>query len=828
MPVAGKREKADISGPSNFVHSVHVAFDRSEGEFVDLPRQWEGIITAKPYQLPQETHRQLASLPGSGQMSGMYSPVTLRSGSGSAGRDAGHSRSMYDARPSAGSGQNDGSGWQVPAQPPTATPSNGLRDVTTSDRNGWTITAAKPQQQQQFPGGPYAHGDARAVRVHNAAGNQVVANGRVDSLGAVDQPALPAAADYTTGWSYGRGSGARGTNGLQPPPWEQQQRQKQAPATDVSDALPPTQGSRQATLPRWTEQQQQQQGNSWLAEKEHRSGINGHRGRSGGPSTATGYGTLPDGRASNDLGSAAASHQQQQQHRHGGPRADVVDSSAQRGHAAAMPDAVRNGSVTMSRGHTLQQQPYEASHSSQWTGNGDDSRQRPAQPAASRSFSAQPRDTYSGTINTRGPIALPGLAVGKPHVLRTKSEPPSASLSRQSAMMASSLDWSDQARANGSYTGRRSLGPPSNVMPADDVTDRMSSMTLSVSRQQVHWSAQDGRGSASPAVSSPRTGSDSQTPASPGSRDLQKLSQEQFREVLQKEVNAGDPRCLYGRFSLIAEGSTGNVVSGIETATARRVAIKKMDTRKQRHRELVMNEVIIVREYRHPNIVECIGSHLVGDELWIVMELLDSTTLTDVITHLRMSDDQVAVVCQGVLDALAFLHHCGVVHRDIKTDAVLFARTGQVKLSDFGLSCILNELVPRRRSIVGTPYWMAPEVAAKMSYGTEVDIWSLGIMIIEMVDGEPPFFNEPPLKALQCIRDLPPPKMRNMHRVSPRLQAFVDQVLVHDAARRATAYQLLQHQFLQQLPSSTCLVPLLRSAAAQRATSRQQSMRQGV
>lgn len=89
----------------------------------------------------------------------------------------------------------------------------------------------------------------------------------------------------------------------------------------------------------------------------------------------------------------------------------------------------------------------------------------------------------------------------------------------------------------------------------------------------------------------------------------------------------------------------------------------------------------------------------------------------------------------------------------------------QVKLSDFGFCAQVSQELPKRKSLVGTPYWMSPEVISRLPYGTEVDIWSLGVMVIEMVDGEPPFFNEPPLQAMRRIRDMPPPKLKNTHKV---------------------------------------------------------------
>lgn len=301
---------------------------------------------------------------------------------------------------------------------------------------------------------------------------------------------------------------------------------------------------------------------------------------------------------------------------------------------------------------------------------------------------------------------------------------------------------------------------------------------------------------------------------SPGLADQQQqqptsLSHEQFRAALQMVVSPGDPRHNLENFIKIGEGSTGIVCIATEINSMKQVAVKRMDLRKQQRRELLFNEVVIMRDYHHPNIVEMYDSYLVEDELWVVMEYLEGGALTDIVTNVRMSEEQIATVSKMCLKALAYLHSQGVIHRDIKSDSILLAADGNVKLSDFGFCAQVSSELPKRKSLVGTPYWMSPEVISRLPYGPEVDIWSLGIMLIEMVDGEPPFFNEPPLQAMRRIRDMPPPKLKNQ-KVSPQLQGFLYKMLVRDPAQRTSAAELLHHPFLRQAGSPTSLIPLMR------------------
>ncbi|XP_037397950.1 serine/threonine-protein kinase PAK 6 [Pygocentrus nattereri] len=291
--------------------------------------------------------------------------------------------------------------------------------------------------------------------------------------------------------------------------------------------------------------------------------------------------------------------------------------------------------------------------------------------------------------------------------------------------------------------------------------------------------------------------------------DPPKVTHEQFKAALQMVVDKGDPRSYLENFVKIGEGSTGVVCIAREKHSGRLVAVKMMDLRRQQRRELLFNEVVIMRDYQHKNVVEMFKSALVEEELWVIMEYLQGGALTNIVSETRLSEEQIATVCEAVLQALAYLHSQGVIHRDIKSDSILLSLDGRIKLSDFGFCAQISKDIPKRKSLVGTPYWMAPEVISKSPYGTEVDVWSMGIMVVEMVDGEPPYFSETPVAAMKRLRDEPAPTIRNIQQVSPVLKDFLDRMLTRDPLERASATDLLEHPFLLQSSSPQCLVPLV-------------------
>jgi hypothetical protein len=284
---------------------------------------------------------------------------------------------------------------------------------------------------------------------------------------------------------------------------------------------------------------------------------------------------------------------------------------------------------------------------------------------------------------------------------------------------------------------------------------------------------------------------------------------EPFIERLKKVCNPKDPREIYIIQKKIGQGASGEVFIGINKTTEKLCAIKQMNLSLQQKKELILNELQVLAESNHPNIVNFIESYLVGDVLWVVMEYMEGGALTDMIEERMLPEEQIATVCYESLKGLYHLHERGIIHRDIKSDNVLLNKCGQVKLTDFGFCAKLTADKGKRATMVGTPYWMAPEVIKQQKYDSSIDIWSLGIMVIEMIEGEPPYLNEEPLKALFLIATNGKPRLQDPNSISPELRDFLNSCLEVEASNRATAKELLDHPFLRKAGPLDELVPYL-------------------
>lgn len=301
--------------------------------------------------------------------------------------------------------------------------------------------------------------------------------------------------------------------------------------------------------------------------------------------------------------------------------------------------------------------------------------------------------------------------------------------------------------------------------------------------------------------------------ATPRKRTKDKTKDEDIIKRLQAICTDADPTKLYRNLIKIGQGASGGVYTAYQVGTNVSVAIKQMDLDKQPKKELIINEILVMRSSRHPNIVNYIDSFLYKNDLWVVMEYMEGGSLTDVVTANLMTEGQIAAVSRETAQGLEHLHRHGVIHRDIKSDNVLLSMQGDIKLTDFGFCAQISDPTQAKRTtMVGTPYWMAPEVVTRKAYGPKVDIWSLGIMAIEMIEGEPPYLNQNPLKALYLIATNGTPQIANPENLSQVFTDYLAKTLEVDAEKRPTATELLQHPFFKISEPLRTLTPLIKAA----------------
>ncbi|KAL6060047.1 Serine/threonine-protein kinase pakC [Balamuthia mandrillaris] len=267
---------------------------------------------------------------------------------------------------------------------------------------------------------------------------------------------------------------------------------------------------------------------------------------------------------------------------------------------------------------------------------------------------------------------------------------------------------------------------------------------------------------------------------------------------LEDLINHRDPNEVFRDIKKIGEGAAGEVFIATDRISGDKVAIKKMSLNDDSVK-LLTNEISIMKTSKHENIVEYIDTYVIGDQIWVVMEYMGGGCLTEVLEqfdYCKMSEEQMAWVCSETLKSLQYIHSLHRIHRDIKSDNILLSSKGDIKIADFGYAAQLTREKEKRNTVVGTPYWMAPELIRGQQYGIKVDIWSLGIMLMEMAEGEPPYMDYPPLRALFMITTKGIPPLKKPKKWSEGMKDFLSKCLCTEAENRASTTELLQHPWL--------------------------------
>ncbi|KAK8852387.1 hypothetical protein M9Y10_017361 [Tritrichomonas musculus] len=259
---------------------------------------------------------------------------------------------------------------------------------------------------------------------------------------------------------------------------------------------------------------------------------------------------------------------------------------------------------------------------------------------------------------------------------------------------------------------------------------------------------------------------------------------------------------------LLGCGAFGQVLEIEHIPTGKHYAGKLFLDLEEQERKEINKEMEIMKSVYSEYTVNFYGTILFpksNPKLMIIMDYCDRGSLRDIMDYNEetLNEDQTAFVMHDLLSALALLrdkYH--VIHRDIKAANILMSSNYSIKITDFGVSRKFDNSTVHTSSIMGTPYWMAPEVIFNdgvTKYSYPVDVWSAGATAVELVEGAPPYCEFPPTRAMNEIVANGFPGFRNKDGLSKEFQDFVCNCMIYRSDRRPTAEQLLTHPFIKRV-----------------------------
>jgi serine/threonine kinase 3 len=269
--------------------------------------------------------------------------------------------------------------------------------------------------------------------------------------------------------------------------------------------------------------------------------------------------------------------------------------------------------------------------------------------------------------------------------------------------------------------------------------------------------------------------------------------------------------------NLLGEGSFGAVYRAKHKKNSETVAVKIIPNATSNtngidsETDKIMSEISILSRCDSAFIVgyfECFvkppKKRLDNGEMWIIMEYCEGGSILDFLERAGglhsygEGEEVIRACCASIVLGLEYLHGvASVCHRDIKCGNVLLTNDGHVKLADFGVSAELTNTLNKRKTVVGSPFWMAPEVIKESHYDGRADVWSLGITAIEMAEGHPPHSSLHPMRAIFVIPTKPAPSLQDLDAWSSEMLDFIRCCCEKDPSQRYDSALLASHTFIK-------------------------------
>ncbi|KAJ2671240.1 ATP binding [Coemansia sp. RSA 1085] len=424
----------------------------------------------------------------------------------------------------------------------------------------------------------------------------------------------------------------------------------------------------------------------------------------------------------------------------------------------------------------------------------------PAKPEATESVPAQ---TKESSAETKGP-AKDGAGESRRQSKDVASSPPSPTGS------CASLQFSDDDSQAGSDANN--MGTLSDILSelSDGVDSYCSSFYESLSDSDLDADLADFDSDQRQSIATDPDAA-SLSADKPAEEAAKERRQSVARSVSTASRITRTKKKTWIKGALIASGSFGSVYFGMNTKTGAIMAVKEVDlpkpgtvsmTRNQKMADALRHELDLLKGLDHKNVVKYLGTDMDETKIYIFLEYVSGGSVSSALASYGMFPESlVRTYTAQIIEGLAYLHGQGIIHRDIKGGNVLIDQDGSVKISDFGISKRVDEVVAaaatkagRRASLQGSVFWMAPEVVKDTHYTVKGDVWGLGCLVIEMMTGNHPFPDLDQMQALYTIGQRGRPQIPSD--ASSVARDFLEKALQVDLDARPTATDLISHEFV--------------------------------